>query len=311
VSDFTNGFWSPYIAIITVASILACAALLWKLSTRRVAAGSQPDVTGHVWDGNLEEYNNPLPRWWIWLFYITIVFGLAYLALYPGLGAFKGAHAWTSRGQYEQEQVAAKSRYEPLYARYAAMDVAALSADVQARDMGQRLFLNNCAQCHASDARGGRGFPDLTDKDWLWGGDPQAIRASIAGGRSGMMPAWGAVLGERGVKDTAHYVLQLSGRPFDNLRAARGKALYETTCVACHGPDGKGNPALGAPDLTDAIVLYGGGERSLIETIGKGRNGVMPAWDQFLGDDKVHLLTAYVYGLSQPQDTRGPTEARP
>jgi cytochrome c oxidase cbb3-type subunit 3 len=178
--------------------------------------------------------------------------------------------------------------------------------------MGQRLFLNHCAQCHASDGRGGRGFPDLTDKDWLWGGDPQAIRASITGGRSGMMPAWGAVLGERGVRDAAHYVLQLSGRPFNNLRAARGKALYETTCAACHGPDGKGNPALGAPNLTDAIVLYGGGEVSLIETIGKGRNGVMPSWGEFLGEHKVHLLTAYVYGLSRPQDARvSANEARP
>jgi cytochrome c oxidase cbb3-type subunit 3 len=300
VNEFTSEFWSVYISVITVSSILACAVLLWTLTSKRPPAGQKAAVMGHVWDENLEEYNNPLPRWWLWLFYITIVFGGLYLALYPGLGSFPGLLKWSSQGQYEKEVAKAKEQYEPIYARYAAMGIPALAADPQAREMGQRLFLNYCAQCHASDGRGGKGFPNLTDNDWLYGGDPETIAASITNGRSGMMPPWGKVLGEEGVKDVASYVLQISGRTHDSLHASHGKELFQQNCVACHGPEGKGNPALGAPDLTDNIWLYGGGQTTLIETIGKGRNGVMPAWGEFLGPEKVHLLAAYVYGFSHP-----------
>ena len=300
MSDFKSELWSVYIAVITIVSILACAVLLWRLSTKRLASGQKAGLMGHVWDENLAEYNNPLPRWWMWLFYITIVFGLVYLALYPGLGSFPGILKWSSHGQYENEQAAAKEKYEPIYAKYAAMPIPAVAADPQAREIGQRLFLNYCAQCHASDARGGKGFPNLTDKDWLWGGDPDTIVATITNGRSGMMPPWGSVVGEEGAKDLANYVKSLSGGTNDELRAHHGKELFQTNCVVCHGPEGKGNPAMGAPNLTDDIWLYGGGQTTLIETITKGRNGVMPAWGEFLGPQKVHILAAYVYGLSHP-----------
>jgi len=300
VSEFTSGFWSVYILVITVASIAGCGIFLWKLTTKRLPAGQKAGVMGHVWDENLEEYNNPLPRWWLWLFYITLVFGAVYLILYPGLGSFPGLLKWTSHGQYEREQALAKQRYEPIYAKYAAMSIPQLAADPQAREIGQRLFLNYCAQCHASDGRGGKGFPNLTDNDWLYGGDPETITASITNGRSGMMPPWASVLGDEGVKDVANYVLQISGKTHDNLRATHGKELFQQNCIACHGPEGKGNPAVGAPNLTDDISLYGGGQMSLIETISKGRNGVMPAWGGFLGPEKVHLLAAYVYGFSHP-----------
>lgn len=299
MSDFVSEFWSFYIAIITLASILACGVLLWKLSTQRLPAGQKASVMGHVWDENLEEYNNPLPRWWMWLFYITIVFGLTYLTLYPGLGSFKGIKGWTSHGAYDQEMAAAKEKYQPIYAKYAAMDLAALAADPQARDIGQRIFVNNCAQCHASDGRGAKGFPNLTDNDWLYGGEPATIETTITGGRSGMMPPWKA-LGAETVKDLAHYVMQISGHTHDALRASRGKEAFQTNCVACHGPEGKGNPAMGAPNLTDNIWLYGGGETTLVETISNGRNGVMPAWGEFLGAEKVHLVAGYVYSLSHP-----------
>ena len=299
MNEFTSGFWSVYITVITLASILGCAVLLWKLSTRRLAQGEKAAVTGHVWDENLEEYNNPLPRWWMWLFWITIVFSVIYLILFPGLGSFPGVLKWSSVGQYQAEMARAKESYEPIFSKYAAMDIPVLAADPQAREIGQRLFLNYCAQCHASDARGGRGFPNLSDKDWLYGGTPEAITASITDGRQGMMPPW-PQLGDEAIKNVANYVLLLSGRTHDALRAAQGKEAFMTNCVACHGPDGKGNPALGAPNLTDDAWLYGGGQAAVIETVTKGRHGVMPAWGAFLGPDKVRLLAAYVYGLSAP-----------
>ncbi len=297
MNEFTSGFWSVYISVITVVSIIACGILLWKLSTKRLAAGEKAGVMGHVWDENLEEYNNPLPRWWMWLFWITLVFGIAYLVLYPGLGSFAGVLKWSSQGQYDREMTRANEKYEPIFAKYAAMDVPAVAADPQARETGQRLFLNYCSQCHASDGRGGPGFPNLADKDWQYGGEPATIVATIANGRQGVMPPW-PQLGDDGIKNVAHYVLSLSGRTHDSVRAAQGQAIFATNCAMCHGTDGKGNTALGAPNLTDDVWLYGGGESTIIQTIAKGRNGVMPAWGAFLGENKVHVLAAYVYGIS-------------
>jgi cytochrome c oxidase cbb3-type subunit 3 len=297
VSDFTSDLWSYYVAVITLVSIFACALLLWKMSTRR-APGQKVEMMGHVWDETLAEYNNPLPNWWRWMFYITIVFGLAYLALYPGLGRFAGLFKWTSGGQYSAEQAAAAETYGPLFAKYTAMEIPAVAADPQAHEIGQRLFLNYCSQCHASDARGGRGFPNLTDNDWLYGGDPATIQTTITNGRNGIMPPLGAVLGDEGVKNAANYVLSLSGAPHDAALAAKGKETFTAICAACHGPDGKGNPALGAPNLTDNIWLYGGSETTIEETIRNGRNNKMPAWGEFLGEAKVHLLASYVWGLS-------------
>ncbi len=298
MSDFTHDFWSWYVAVITVVSIIACAVLLKAMSTRKLAPDQKVETMGHVWDEDLAEYNNPLPNWWRWLFYITIWFALIYLVLYPGLGRFGGTLDWSSTGQYEKEMARAEDRFGPLYARYAAMDITAVAADPQAREMGQRLFLNHCAQCHASDARGSRGFPNLADGDWLWGGDPQAIKTSIANGRAGVMPPMGGALGGEGTKDVAHYVMSLSGKTHDTLRAARGQELFATNCAVCHGADGKGNPSLGAPDLTDDIWLHGRGQSAIIEAITQGRQNAMPAWGQFLSEDKVHLLAAYVWGLS-------------
>lgn len=305
MSDFTSGFWEFYVGIITVVSILACAVLLHTMSTRRVPGGTA-QTTGHTWDEDLGEYNNPLPRWWIWLFYITIVFGLIYLVLYPGLGSYPGSTKWTSRGQYEEEVKQASEQYGPLYDKYAAQDLKQVAADPEARAIGQKLFLNYCAQCHASDGGGSRGFPNLTDRDWLYGGEPETIQTTILNGRNGIMPAMGPVLGDEGTKDVAHYVLSLSGRTVDSIRAARGREKFATICAACHGPDGKGNQQIGAPNLTDQIWLHGSSEASIIETIGKGRNSVMPAHKEFLGEAKVHILAAYVYSLSNPQPAGAP-----
>ena len=296
MADFTGGFWSLFVAGVTLVSIVACALLLQALSRRRVA--SDPDKTGHVWDGDLDEYNNPLPRWWIWMFWITIVFALFYLWLYPGLGTYQGALKWSSAGQYTDEVKVAESRYGPMFAKFAQTDLVKLSQDPEARQMGQKLFLSYCSQCHASDARGARGFPNLTDADWLYGGEPEMIKTTIMNGRNGVMPPMAPVIGEKNVKDVANYVRSLSGLPHDAAAAARGKPFF-AVCGACHGPEGKGNMAIGSPNLTDQVWLYGSSEATIIETITKGRNNTMPAHKDFLGEARSHVLAAYVYGLSR------------
>lgn len=298
MSDFDSAFWNFFVAGVTLVSIVACGLLLQSLSQRKVA--SDPATTGHVWDEDLDELNHPLPRWWIGLFWITIVFSLGYLWLYPGLGSFEGSLKWTSTGEYREEVKVAEEKHGPVFAAYAATDLVRLAGDPEARLVGQALFVNYCSQCHASDGRGGKGFPNLTDRDWLHGGDPQAIKASILDGRRGVMPALGAALGEAGVKEVAAYVRSLSALSHDAAAAARGKARF-ALCAGCHGADGKGNMALGAPNLTDAVWLYGSSEATLIETIAKGRSSVMPAHREFLGEARSHVLAAYVFGLSTPR----------
>ena len=257
----------------------------------------------HRWDDDLVELNNPLPRWWLNLFYITLFFSIGYLALYPGLGTFKGLLGWTSTGQYEREIDIADAKYGPLFKKFQEMSVVAVADDPDARRMGERLFVNYCATCHGSDARGARGFPNLRDNNWLYGGAPETIEQTILDGRSGVMPAWGAALGgDAGVADVAEYVFSLSGRNVDLASAARGQEKFETMCVACHGADGTGNQALGAPNLTDNIWLYGGSGKQVMESIALGRTGVMPPHREFLGEDKVHLLAAYIYSLSTGQE---------
>jgi cytochrome c oxidase cbb3-type subunit 3 len=301
MSQFTSSFWDYYIGMITLLSIVACGVLLVAQSKRRVAGG-QDETTGHTWDEDLGEYNNPLPRWWMWLFWITIVFGFVYLALYPGLGSYAGYWKWTQVGQFEEENAKANAQFGPLYEKFAARDVAALAKEPAALAIGEKLFLNNCAQCHASDGAGSKGFPNLTDRDWLYGGDPATIKLSITEGRNGLMPPFGPALGEQGAKDVAHYVMSLSGMANDSIRTARGKPLYAQTCIACHGAEGKGNPQLGAPNLADRTWLYGSAEPVIIETITKGRSNQMPAHKDLLTPAKIHLLTAYVYALSQRKD---------
>ena len=298
MSHFTSSFWDYYIGVISVVSILACGVLLLAQSKRHVAGG-QAETTGHTWDEDLGEYNNPLPRWWMWLFWITIVFSLVYLALYPGLGSFAGYWKWTQVGQLEQENAQANAQFGPLYEKFAGQEVAQLSKNPEALAIGQKLFLNSCAQCHASDGAGSRGFPNLTDNDWLYGGDPATIKATIMEGRNGIMPPFAPALGEQGTKDVAHYVMSLSGMAADSIRVERGKPLFAQTCAACHGAEGKGNPQLGAPNLTDKTWLYGAGEAVIIEGITRGRNNQMPAHKELLTASKIHLLTAYVYSLSR------------
>lgn len=295
MADFVSGFWNVYVIGLVVLSLLFCLFIL--VSNNKREAGPV-ELHGHVWDENLAEYNNPLPRWWLYLFWITLVFSIVYLALYPGLGNVKGILGWTSIGQYEAEQARAADRYGPIFAKYREMDVAAVAADPNAQGMGQRLFLTYCAQCHGSDARGAKGFPNLADSSWQWGGEPEAIRATITDGRMGAMIPFGATLGPDGVKDVANYVRSLSGLAHDSLRAQRGAEAFQQNCVACHGADAKGMAALGAPDLTDENWLWGSSEAVIVETITHGRMNRMPGFGEFLGQDKVHLLTAYVWGLS-------------
>ena len=297
MSEFTSEFWHLYIALISLASILACGVFLKMQSV--VRKPGKTDTTGHVWDEDLSELDNPLPRWWAWLFYLTIVFSLVYLVLYPGLGSFKGTLGWTQIGQLEEENKVATAEFGPIYDKFAKLPIETVARSGEANAIGQKLFLNYCAQCHASDAGGSRGFPNLGDKDWLWGGSPEAIQASITEGRTGVMPAFGPALGEQGAKDVAHYVLSFSGSANDSIRRARGEPLYKSTCAACHGIDGKGNPAMGAPNLTDATWLHGSGEQAILETINKGRQNQMPAHKDTLSPAKIHLLTAYIYSLSQ------------
>jgi len=288
--------WTWYVIIITLVNILGCAWLLFWARTKR-AEPAKGTTLGHDFDG-IQELDTPLPRWWLWLFVGSIVFAVGYLALF-GLGTFRGLLGWTSKQQFDQEMAHAQERYGPIYARYAAQPIPALLADDQALKIGQRLFANNCAQCHGSDARGGVGFPNLTDGDWLYGGDPDTVEKSIHDGRAGVMPAFAAAIGgDEGVAAVAAYVLSLGGRAADPAKVSAGKEKFQTICVACHGADAKGNPALGAPNLTDDVWLYGGGPGDIAETLQRGRAGKMPAHGELLGAEKVHLLASYVYSLS-------------
>lgn len=316
MQEFDTPFWSWYIAILTVASLIGVGIFLASQRTRRLAPGEKAEEMAHKWDGDLVELNNPLPGWWVNLFWITLIFSAVYLVLYPGLGSFKGVggargvwdlivhdrhelydSGWTSFGEYDQEIQEARAKFDPVFNQFMGQPVEQVATSNEARDMGQRLFLTYCAQCHGSDAGGAKGFPNLTDKDWLYGGDGETIKASIANGRAGMMPPMGAAVGgEQGTREVANYVLSLSGSPHNAQLAAAGREKF-AACAACHMPDGTGMAALGAPNLSDKIWLYGGTEVAIIESITKGRSGNMPAQLQALGEAKVHLLAAYVYGL--------------
>jgi cytochrome c oxidase cbb3-type subunit 3 len=303
MSDFNSEFWNWFIILPTVLGIVWCFWLVWWMSKSHANTEDEKatsEDTGHVWDGDLKELNNPLPRWWLGMFYITLIFSIFYLALYPGLGTFKGYFNWSSKASYETEMAAAETKYGPLFQKYQSQDLVTVSQDTKAQKMGERLFLNHCSTCHGSDARGARGFPNLRDDDWLWGGAADTIKQTILNGRNGMMPAWeGPLGGATGVANMTEHVLSLSGREHDAAAAQAGQAQFNIFCIACHGPDGKGNVALGAPNLTDKTWLHGASRARISESIAKGRQGQMPAQHKFLGDAKVHLLAAYVYGLSK------------
>lgn len=295
--DFTSSFWPLFISAITVLGILGCALLLWVTNKTKVQP-TQDMSTGHVWDGNLREMNNPLPRWWVWMFIITIVFSVIYLIIYPGLGSYRGELGWTQVGQYEEEMAKANEVIEPLYAKFVAMSPEEVAADEQAMAIGGRLFLNNCAQCHGSDARGSKGFPNLTDNDWLHGGAPENIKTTLTNGRIGMMPPMAAAVGnEEDVLNVANYVLSLSNSQHDATRAELGKEKF-MLCAACHGTEGTGNQMIGAPNLTDGVWLHGAGEKNIVAMINNGKTNQMPAQAEKLSEAQIHVLTSYIWGLS-------------
>jgi cytochrome c oxidase cbb3-type subunit III len=309
-NDFVSGFWNMYVVVLALVSFIGCGVFLLIQDRAKSNAGN---TTGHVWDETLQEYSNPLPNWWRWMFYITVVFALVYLALYPGLGNFGGQFGWSMRGQYEDEMKKADEKYAPTFNKFLKQDVMAVAANSEAREMGQRLFLTYCAQCHGSDAKGAKAFPNLADSDWLWGGTPDKIKESIKQGRDAVMTPMGTKpdMNAEQVKDVVHYVRSLSGLSSDSIRAQRGKELYPEACAACHGPDAKGNPDAGYPNLTDKVWLYSSREDEMIDIVTKGRNNRMPAFGDFLGDAKVHLLTAYVWGLGGGQKAAAGADSGP
>lgn len=297
MSDFINNFWSLYVAALTLVGILGCLLLLIVVARKKVVS-SADNTTGHVWDGDLRELNNPMPKWWMGLFVITVVFSLAYLAVYPGLGSYDGKLGWSQTGAYDKEVAKAQADLEPMYAKFTAMPTEQMAGDGQAMAIGERLFMNNCAQCHGSDAQGGKSFPNLTDGDWLHGGTPDKIKETITNGRIGVMPPMAAAVGTaEDVRNVANYVLSLSGSPHDSVRASQGKSKF-VACAACHGMDGKGNQALGAPNLTDDIWLHGWGEAAIMNIVNNGKQNEMPAQKDKLTEAQIAVLTSYVWGLS-------------
>ena len=303
MSDFTNGFWPLYVAILSLISILGCAWVLWIAgkTTVKVHAGQIDDnTTGHLWDEDLRELNNPLPRWWMWLFILTIVFSLGYLVIFPGLGSFPGLLKWSTDSAHKQEITRIRAQVAPLYAQFTTQPVEALAKDPRALAIGERLFMNNCSQCHGSDGRGSKSYPNLTNANAAWLGDRSAahIVQTVTNGRTGVMPPMGAAFGgEAEISNVAHYVLSLSGSPHDQAKALSGKKGF-SACAACHGADGKGNKALGAPNLTDDSWLHGWGEAAIASIIQSGKTNVMPAQSPRLSAEQIHLVSAYTLSLS-------------
>jgi cytochrome c oxidase cbb3-type subunit 3 len=320
MSDFKSQFWSYWIAAITIGGIIYCMIILVTQIRAKTNKPGQEDLQPHVWDDDLQEYNNPMPRWWVFMFFATTIFGIAYLALYPGLGAYKGLRNWTSANEYEIEKKEFSDKAAPLYAQFLKTPIPELAENPEAMKLGKRMFENNCAQCHGLDGKGSKGFPNLTDSDWLYGGFPKAIEVSLLGGRNGIMPSQAASLKTPGaINDVANYVLSLSSSPHDATAAARGKTSF-ALCATCHMPDGKGslsdkslaNFGVGAPNLTDKTWLYGGSVKTITEGINAGRNNVMPAWECALGREPLYVLTAYVWQLNREEGTGkvlNPTEA--
>ncbi len=299
MSDFFSSFWTLFISAGTLGGIGWMIYLLITNSTTKAPPpGEDVKSTGHEWDG-IEELNNPLPFWWVAMFYLTIFFGLGYLVFYPGLGAAKGILGWSSAAEHSAEVALAEEKFGPIYQQYASIDIVELAKDDKANRTGGRLFATYCSVCHGSDARGARGFPNLTDDDWLYGGTPEQIKTTIMNGRQGAMPAWKASLGDEGVRNVASYVMSLSGREAPAEEIAAGQKTFSTMCAACHQADGTGMHALGAPNLTDNTWLYGSSRGYIEQTIANGRKGIMPPHKELLGENKVHILAAYIYSLNQ------------
>ena len=297
MSDFTSEFWHLYVGGLTLVSIIACLVLLWISGTTKAATHGD-NTTGHVWDGDLKEMNNPLPKWWVYLFVLTVVYALVHGVLYPTFGKFQGVLGWTSQGQHAAEVAKVEKAIAPIYAKFQDMKPEALAGDAAAMAIGERLFMNNCAQCHGSDARGAKGFPNLADGDWLYGGSPDVIKTTLTNGRIGVMPPMAAAVGTaEDVRDVANYVLSLSGSPHDAVRASQGKGKF-AACAACHGQDGKGTQAMGAPNLTDGIWLHGWGEDAIVRAVNNGFTNQMPAQAGKLNESQINVLASYVWGMS-------------
>ena len=296
-----TSFWHWYVIVITIGTILGCFWLLqWtKGVSNRDDEGDGTGTTGHVWDEDLVELNNPLPRWWLQLFYGTIAFAFIYMVLFGGLGNIGGVLGWSQEGQYEAQMKTATEAQETIFARYREMDNETLIANAEANATGQRLFANSCAMCHGSDARGARSFPNLADNDWLYGGSFDTIMQTLENGRAGVMPVMVAGLDDKAIGELVVYVQSMSGQKADKVMAANGKKNFDMLCVACHGLDGSGNQALGAPRLNDQIWLYGGEPETIRKTLTEGRNGNMPAHKDLLSEDRRRLITAYVLSLSE------------
>lgn len=292
-------FWSIWVSTLVLVVVFGCWWLLYATRKSQTTDAETERTTGHSFDG-IEEYDNPLPKWWFYLYVATCVFALGYLALYPGLGNYKGLLGWTSTNQWEAEVAAAEEKYGEIYAQYGETPVVELAKNDDAMKIGQRLFVNNCAVCHGSAGRGQVGFPNLTDDDWLWGGTPDAILETLHNGRQGNMPAKGVMpnMTSEQVDQVVNYVLSFSGREKDAAAAEAGKAVFAQACVACHGPEGKGMEAMGAPNLTDDIWLYGSTYEWIRDTVENGRQNEMPAQGGRMSDDQIQILAAYVYSLS-------------
>ena len=286
-------FWSWWVIVLTSTQIVLA---VWILFSNRKKSGGEVQTTGHTFDG-LEEFDNPLPAWWFYMFLLTVIFAIGYLVLYPGMGNWKGLIGWTSVGQYEARVAAVEAKHRAVRDRYLALPIEEIALDPQVRKMGQRLFGNNCAQCHGSDAMGAYGFPNLTDDDWLYGDSAETIKATLLHGRKAAMPAWQAILGDEGIEETAHYLMSLNKREAEPNKVLKGEQHFMTYCAACHGPDAKGQQLMGAPNLTNGIWLYGGTKEQIKQTLRNGRNGAMPAFSNVLSEDKIHILTAWVYSL--------------
>ena len=289
-----SDFWSIWIIVLVVICIIGS---FWLLFATRKDSHEGEETTGHSYDG-IEEYNNPLPKWWLNLFYITLFFSIGYLILYPGLGSFKGTKEWTQEGQWKQDIEAADTQFGPIFEQYKQTSLPELANNEEAVEIGRRIFLNVCFACHGSDAGGSPGYPNLTDSDWLYGGTPEAIKHSIAEGRSGVMPAFSGSMSEAQIVELTTYVKAFSSPDASVAKSEKGAQLYQTYCVACHGAEGKGNQLLGAPDLTDKVWLYGSSKKVIARTIREGRNGIMPAHKDILPESKIHLVSAYIYSLS-------------
>ena len=300
-----SGGWNGFVIALAAFNILGVAWLLWWTARRR-PGDPKPEDTSHYWDGDITEYNKPMPRWWINGFYLAIAFGVGYLLWYGGLGTVPGAGKWSSKQEHAFDKAAANARLEETFSPYRDQPLEVLAKNPEALALGRSIFANTCATCHGSSAQGATGYPNLADDIWHWGGEPERVLQTVVDGREGIMPAWGQVLtgmgGEHAVDYVVAYVRALHDPALarNNFMAAQGKQLYDGVCVACHGVDGKGNQELGAPDLTDDYWLYGDSSESLRKTITDGRHGSMPAHGELLGPTRSRLVAAWVWSLSNP-----------